>query len=430
MKAVRILKVVLPLALAAIGLLSGVTEAGETEVEVVKGKVVVQTGAGEVTVGAGRVAVLSAGTMPRAGIAEPVVRDLLTLMSWLEADEAAEEEGVDAFAQVFQIESPSQVRAAVYASGPVTPGKEPGTCRIGPTGLLPGLRVYDLQGNLLEPLEIEETGREERGIRFGYVYLPLPEGMKPGEDLELVAVVDADLATFGGFLGKDGEVWRFMAPNDSNNSLSYCRIILPPSAVAVGWNQPVELVGSRDGRTVITVRNRYHTSLGALEIHFIWPDMDGEGPEEVPAKFLRTSAGYFAPYMWDEAVREVAWNDAGEEALALYRRFVAEGVDHSSLWFTLGLKLVGGGFYEEAADAFARSEKLAGESRTGFAALVWQGHMLDLKGKRNEALEKYRAALAMEDYGFVRHDQWGIEINREWTEQRLVVPFTSSLIGK
>ncbi len=56
--------------------------------------------------------------------------------------------------------------------------------------------------------------------------------------------------------------------------------------------------------------------------------------------------------------------------------------------------------------------------------LVWQGHLLDLVNQREEALACYQEALKHRapDDG-VRHDQFGMVIDRAWIQERIKTPF-------
>ena len=59
-------------------------------------------------------------------------------------------------------------------------------------------------------------------------------------------------------------------------------------------------------------------------------------------------------------------------------------------------------------------------------ALIWQGHMLDLLGRREEAIAEYRKAAQMgvEDYE-QRHDQFGLAYSpTPYAKQRMTEPFT------
>ena len=55
-------------------------------------------------------------------------------------------------------------------------------------------------------------------------------------------------------------------------------------------------------------------------------------------------------------------------------------------------------------------------------ALVWQGQMLDLLGKRDEALSAYKKAADYEVDN--RHDQYGLVVNKQYIQQRIATPFT------
>lgn len=58
-----------------------------------------------------------------------------------------------------------------------------------------------------------------------------------------------------------------------------------------------------------------------------------------------------------------------------------------------------------------------------FAARVWEGHVLDLLGRRADAESRHREALAIPGSPRMRHDQYGITLDAEWVSARLVTPF-------
>lgn len=92
-------------------------------------------------------------------------------------------------------------------------------------------------------------------------------------------------------------------------------------------------------------------------------------------------------------------------------------------WFKLGLTLFDGGYYKESFNAFEKFTEFNPPKLDHFAALVWMGHLQDLFGNREEALKYYNEALK-HDIGFtMRHDQWGMKIDRQWVEERLKTPF-------
>ena len=139
------------------------------------------------------------------------------------------------------------------------------------------------------------------------------------------------------------------------------------------------------------------------------------------------------------------WKNAGPEALEVYKESVANDSEYIGPWFTLGIKLVGGGYWKEAFDCFRRCQQLHThkDSERYISSLIWQGHIYDAWDKREQALQKYNAALdvldqykdthtgvKIEDYILMRHDQWGIVLNYKWVKDRLETPFTKEMIGK
>jgi tetratricopeptide (TPR) repeat protein len=123
-------------------------------------------------------------------------------------------------------------------------------------------------------------------------------------------------------------------------------------------------------------------------------------------------------------IQELPWTGAGEKALNVFNKAKESKLSNADRWFKLGLTLYDGKYYTEALEAFSRSQGAAAKnSMDDFVALVWQGHILDIFGRRKEALDKYKEALKKAKHFEMRHDQYGIKINREWVEERLKKPF-------
>jgi len=57
-------------------------------------------------------------------------------------------------------------------------------------------------------------------------------------------------------------------------------------------------------------------------------------------------------------------------------------------------------------------------------ALGWMGHLMDLQGKRDKAIESYQAALKHDAGHSMTHSQFNMMIDRAWVEERLKAPFT------
>jgi tetratricopeptide (TPR) repeat protein len=126
----------------------------------------------------------------------------------------------------------------------------------------------------------------------------------------------------------------------------------------------------------------------------------------------------------ERQISQLPWTGAGEQVLDLFEQACKLEALGADLCGKLGLLLYDGKYYPKALEAFERTADLAGEGDLwGFTALVWQGHVLDLLGRRDEALERYRAALEGDTGATMRHDQYDLRINREWVEARLEKPF-------
>ncbi len=130
--------------------------------------------------------------------------------------------------------------------------------------------------------------------------------------------------------------------------------------------------------------------------------------------------------METEVTKEVTnlpWVKSGGRAKGVYGKALKAGLRSASNWFKLGLTLYDGEFYDEAFEAFKRTQELGDEPFYVFAALVWQGHVLDLLGRREEALKFYQKAMEIEFKGEIRHGQYGMVLNEEWVEERLKSAF-------
>ncbi|MEN6333279.1 MAG: M1 family aminopeptidase [Phycisphaerales bacterium] len=124
------------------------------------------------------------------------------------------------------------------------------------------------------------------------------------------------------------------------------------------------------------------------------------------------------------AVNELPWSGAGEKALAVFKKVKESDYPDMGAWFKLGLALYDGKYYQEAMEAFARVESCdRSDPARVSAAITWQGHLFDLLGQRDKAVECYKRALAQPVPPNMRHDQYKIRLSREWIEKRLDEPF-------
>ncbi len=114
-------------------------------------------------------------------------------------------------------------------------------------------------------------------------------------------------------------------------------------------------------------------------------------------------------------------------AAAYAREWLDAGFGGTEL-LRIGFALYDSDRYEEALVAFSRMEEAAvatsGGARSQAVALIWQGHMLDLLGRREEALERYRRVVELDVSDGIRHDQYGMAYRfSQYAAERLLAPF-------
>lgn len=114
---------------------------------------------------------------------------------------------------------------------------------------------------------------------------------------------------------------------------------------------------------------------------------------------------------------------AGDRALRLFEIARAQTSGDRNVWFRLGLALFDGGDYPQAYQSFAALAESSPEPLERFAAQAWMGMLKDLTDEREAALGHYREALRYDTGRTMRHDQYGILIDKAWIEQRLASPF-------
>jgi len=118
-------------------------------------------------------------------------------------------------------------------------------------------------------------------------------------------------------------------------------------------------------------------------------------------------------------IRQMPWTGAGAAALEAYRQAQELKIEDTSIQARLGLMLYDGKYYQEALEVMTKLEK----TDWRFGALVWQGHLLDLLGRRTEAVARYEEALKVPGSPNMQHSQYNMTIDKQWVEARLKTPF-------
>ncbi len=93
---------------------------------------------------------------------------------------------------------------------------------------------------------------------------------------------------------------------------------------------------------------------------------------------------------------------------------------------TLGLALYDAKRYEEALTAFERIEQQDNADQEELAmAIIWQGHMLDLLDRRDEAIGRYGRVVGMGLEGGVHQGQYDLRYEfTPYAKERMITPFT------
>lgn len=122
----------------------------------------------------------------------------------------------------------------------------------------------------------------------------------------------------------------------------------------------------------------------------------------------------------------VGWGQAsGEKVVAAYTPEQLADLDDPTLVMKVGFALYDFERYAEALKVFQKLEALAGNNTAGSAvALIWQGHVLDLLDRREEAKDVYRKVVDLNVTGAMRHDQYGLSyVPSRYAAERLEKPF-------
>ncbi len=159
--------------------------------------------------------------------------------------------------------------------------------------------------------------------------------------------------------------------------------------------------------------------------------ISGYGPPPEDFKERLEKARYeeitiLPPDEYMQTIYELPWTGAGEDALIAYQTVKRLRPQNMAinLVLKLGLILFDGAYYEESFEVFESLPEINPSNTNLIVALIWMGHLEDLNGNREIALQYYKEALTYDFKGTImRHDQYGIKINRNWIEERIKTPF-------
>jgi proline iminopeptidase len=128
------------------------------------------------------------------------------------------------------------------------------------------------------------------------------------------------------------------------------------------------------------------------------------------------------------ALRSAGWGwNSSRELAAGYSRDWLEEFDEARSFLRLGFALYDVEDYDEARIVFERMESIAaaaGDPGYEAVALIWQGHMLDLMDRRDEAILAYRRVVDMNLEDTWSHGQYGLSYSLSpYSRERIESPF-------
>ncbi|UCD51558.1 MAG: alpha/beta fold hydrolase [Phycisphaerales bacterium] len=125
-------------------------------------------------------------------------------------------------------------------------------------------------------------------------------------------------------------------------------------------------------------------------------------------------------------VNNLGWGQrSNREIASKYDKAWLRQISDAGTWLKIGFALYDAKRYDDALSAFTRMQETAGGNQARkVIAIIWQGHMLDLLDRRDEAIAKYREAAEMRVNMEYRHDQYGLAYNpASYAKERISSPF-------
>lgn len=255
-----------------------ITYGQKTEVHVQKGKVIAQTATGEVTVDAGKKAILTQDENPNVGVNDPMVDDVIRIYSWLEAEQESGRIPIDSGSiQVISLENENYFKGVGLVELPNKENKPNNICEINGSIILKDPKFYDLEGNLLD-FELEQINASR-----GNYYLHFPKPIEPGAKFKFIGTVEL---SSGLPMWKEGVLWHFIMENNPSNCVNYFKVILPPSAILVDSSRSIIATENINGRTAVTTRNYTgNGERGRMHIAYLWPEKDNTSLADLPPQY-------------------------------------------------------------------------------------------------------------------------------------------------
>lgn len=259
-----------------ITVLQTVLKGGETEVEVLQGKVKGRTPQTEMVISAGQKGLLREGQKPIVAVNDPLVQETIQLYRWVEEEREFGKSVENASIWVAAIDEEQALRTANLVEYTHDGSEATSVIQVGPISTYKDLRIYDFEGNLLD---YDVKPNSEHTATYS---IHLPNRIEPGEKIRYITVSPSLKRMF--WLS-EGPVWSSVMGNSGGpkGKLFLYRIILPKSAILLRTYPEVLLTNKVEDRIALTFRKSIEDSRDSrLAISFLWPDKDGTSLEDVP----------------------------------------------------------------------------------------------------------------------------------------------------
>jgi pimeloyl-ACP methyl ester carboxylesterase len=203
-----------------------------------------------------------------------------------------------------------------------------------------------------------------------------------------------------------------------------------------GEEKPAILAGNHPRARLQTIDRAGHA------IYSENPDQFFAELESFMRNLVTVSADALAAYQSDLSAWRTAWRaspryvvlDAGpgrrgsDQIMARFADDWIERLTEADELRRVGFALYDRNRLEDALAAFLKLEQLAenaGDETAAATALIWQGHMLDIMNRRDEAMARYQKVAALNLSDGANHEQYGMAYAfGDYAQERLQTPFT------
>lgn len=277
------MKACVPIAalIGAIFVAAALAHAGETEVSVMKGKVIAQSNKGSVEVEAGQRGIMQEGRAPVAIADNVFVKNLIEMANWVQAERMSGKEPFEGSTiHIARVDDEKTVACFDLAEMPPRDDLSSDTCVIDNTNTLlsKNWSFYDMEGKSLT-FDVKKWTENRASV-----FIHFPKAIRPGEKFKFIYTNETAVDPF--LLSREGSMWKTQIANPNRNWLNYFCFVLPSSGVFVKATQPPFCSGEMGGRTYVTFRG--HTGPngenGQCAVYFLWPDHDGTSLKDLSVR--------------------------------------------------------------------------------------------------------------------------------------------------